>query len=105
MRIHRMRFPGVALCSALFLLCSTDARAGEKRPNILVVMADDWSWPHAGAYADPAVNTPTFDHVAREGVLFSNAHASAPSCTPSRMAIASGQWHWRLQEAANLGGS
>ena len=71
----------------------------------MFLMADDWSWPHAGAYGEPVVKTPTFDRVAREGVLFSNAHASAPSCTPSRMSIASGQWHWRLKDAANLGGS
>jgi arylsulfatase A-like enzyme len=81
-----------------------DVRA-PPRPNILFLMADDWSWPHAGALGDAVVKTPTFDRVAREGVMFANAHAAAPSCTPSRMAIVTGQWHWRLQEAANLGGS
>lgn len=76
-----------------------------KRPNILFLMADDWSWPHAGALGDPVVKTPTFDRVAREGVLFENAFVSAPSCTPSRFAVASGQYHWRLQDGANLWGS
>jgi len=75
------------------------------RPNILVLMADDWSWPHAGALGDKTVNTPTFDKLVREGVLFERAFVSSPSCTPSRMAIATGQWHWRLGEAQNLGGS
>ena len=75
------------------------------RPNILVLMADDWSWPHAGALGDKTVNTPTFDSLVREGVLFVRAFVSSPSCTPSRMAIATGQWHWRLGEAQNLGGS
>lgn len=72
------------------------------RPNILVVIADDWSRPHAGAYGDPAVLTPAFDRVAREGVLFQNAFVSAPSCTPSRAALLTGQFHWRLEESANL---
>ena len=76
-----------------------------RRPNILFLMADDWSSPHAGALGDPVVKTPTFDRVAREGVLFPNAFASAPSCTPSRLAVATGQWHWRLKDGANLGGS
>ena len=80
-------------------------RSSKGRPNILFLMADDWSWPHAGAYGAPVVKTPTFDRVAREGVLFANAYVSSPSCTPSRMSIASGQWHWRLKDAANLGGS
>lgn len=50
------------------------------------------------------VQTPAFDRVAREGVLFSNAFVSAPSCTPSRGAILTGQWHWRLEEGGNLWG-
>ncbi|UCF14575.1 MAG: sulfatase, partial [Phycisphaerales bacterium] len=44
----------------------------------------------------------TFDRVAREGVLFENAFVSSPSCTPSRGAILTGQWHWRLEEGGNL---
>ncbi len=75
------------------------------RPNILFLMGDDWSAPHAGILGDPVVKTPTFDRIAREGVLFSRAFVSAPSCTPSRLAIASGQYHWRLKEGKNLGGS
>ncbi len=81
------------------------AAAPATRPNILFLMADDWSAPHARALGDPVVNTPTFDRVAREGALFSHAFASAPSCTPSRLAIATGQWHWRLKEGSTLGGS
>ena len=79
--------------------------AGEpdrKRPNILFCLADDWSWPHASIAADKVVKTPTFDRVARQGVLFENAFVSSPSCTPSRGAILTGQWHWRLEEGGNL---
>jgi len=57
------------------------------RPNILFCMADDWGWPHAGAYGDPVVRTPTFDGLAREGILFEHAYITAPSCTPCRNAI------------------
>ena len=74
-------------------------------PDIVVIAGDDWSWPHASILGDPAVKTPSFDRIAREGVLFENAFVSAPSCTPSRLAIATGQSHWRLGEGANLGGS
>jgi len=68
-------------------------------------MADDWSSPHAGVLGDPVVKTPTFDRVAQEGVLFHNTFVSSPSCTPSRLAIVTGQWHWHLQDGASLGGS
>jgi N-sulfoglucosamine sulfohydrolase len=78
------------------------AASPELRPNILFAIADDWGWPHAGAYGDPVVRTPTFDRLAREGVLFDHAYVASPSCTPSRAAILTGQWHWRLEESANL---
>lgn len=74
-------------------------------PNIVVLMADDWSWPHAGILGDPVVKTPNFDRIAREGVLFDNAFVSTPSCTPSRLSILTGQDHWRLREGDSLGGS
>jgi len=79
--------------------------SGEKLPNILLLLADDWSYPHAGALGDEVVKTPMFDRIAGEGVLFENAFVSAPSCTPSRGAILTGQYHWRLGSAMNLWGS
>lgn len=81
---------------------SFGARADKNRPNILFCLADDWSWPHAGIAGDKVIKTPTFDRVAREGVLFNNAFVSSPSCTPSRGAIVTGQWHWRLEQGGNL---
>jgi arylsulfatase A-like enzyme len=77
----------------------------DERPNILFCIADDWGWPHAGAYGDPVVKTPTFDRIAAEGALFQHAHVSSPSCTPCRNSIMTGQWHWRLGEGANLYGT
>jgi arylsulfatase A-like enzyme len=74
----------------------------DARPNILFAIADDWSWPHAGAYGDMVVKTPTFDRLAREGMLFSHAFCAAPSCTPSRGAILTGQAIHRLEEGGNL---
>ncbi|HOM16147.1 MAG TPA: sulfatase [Thermoguttaceae bacterium] len=72
------------------------------RPNILLCIADDWGWPHAGAYGDPVVQTPTFDRLAREGVLFTHAFVTAPTCTASRGGILTGQAIHRLEEGANL---
>ena len=72
------------------------------KPNILFAFADDWGWPHAGAYGDPVVKTPNFDRLAREGALFHHAYVSSPSCTPSRGAVLTGQYHWRLEGAGNL---
>jgi arylsulfatase A-like enzyme len=73
-----------------------------ERPNIFFAIADDWGWPHSSSYGDAVVKTPTFDSIAANGVLFTNAYISSPSCTPSRNAILTGQYHWRLQSGGNL---
>jgi len=73
--------------------------AAARRPNILVVISDDQSWPHAGAYGCRFVNTPAFDRVAAEGVLFTNAFTAAPQCSPNRAAILAGRPIGGLREA------
>ena len=73
-----------------------------KRPNILFCLADDWGPNHAGILGDPYVETPTFDRIARQGVLFANTFVAAPTCTASRAAILTGQMPHRLGQAINL---
>jgi arylsulfatase A-like enzyme len=89
-------------------LAGTRAEAGQaiaaKRPNIVLIIADDWSFPHAGIYGDRTVSTPNFDRIAREGARFTHAFAAAPSCTPSRAALLTGQAVHRLEEGGNLHG-
>ena len=75
--------------------------AQTKRPNILFVIADDWSHGHAGAYGCTWIATPNFDRVAREGVLFNNAFTSNPKCSPCRATILTGRNSWQLKEAIN----
>lgn len=102
----RARIWTAALAAMAIVACwrqgETATGAEAKRPNILLAIADDWGWPHAGAYGDRSAPTPTFDRLAREGALFHHAYVSSPSCTPSRGALLTGQWHWRLEGAANL---
>jgi N-sulfoglucosamine sulfohydrolase len=96
----------------LALLAVTAALAAEKRPNIVFMFADDWG-RYAGAYAkadrdggiNDVVRTPNFDRVANEGVLFRRAFVSAPSCTPCRSALISGQHFWRTGRASILRGA
>jgi len=95
---------GSALSAGLLHAAESDKPATTGKPNILFLFADDWAWPHASCLGDPVVKTPTFDRMAKEGVMFVNAHSAAPSCSPSRAAILTGQWPWRLSEGANLSG-
>jgi arylsulfatase A-like enzyme len=85
------------------LLPQGRAQSG-KLPNILYCLADDWSFEHASILGDPVVKTPTFDRVAKEGVLFTHAFSAAPTCTASRAAMLTGQAPHRLREGGNLYG-
>ena len=100
---------GLSLLSALFVVEKSNA---EKRPNILFAFADDWG-RHAGIYHEKEndnllssiVSTPNIDKLAREGALFMNAHVCAPSSTPCRSALLSGQYFWQTTRASMLHGS
>lgn len=72
------------------------------QPNILFLIADDWSFPHAGVYGDRVVRTPTFDRLASEGALFTNAYTASPSCSPSRAAILLGRYPHQNEAGGNL---
>lgn len=96
-----LRIAAYLLLSITSLISAT-AGTPPSKPNILFLFADDWGYGHAGVLGDPTVKTPAFDRVVREGVLFSNAYVSSPSCTPSRGAILTGQHFWRLGSGANL---
>jgi len=87
----------VSVCALNFA-----AHAADSRPNVLLCIADDASWHHFGANGDKTCRTPNFDRVAREGVNFTLAFCSSPSCTPSRGALLTGQDFWRLEDGANL---
>lgn len=88
---------------SMIVLCQQSMASDKKsKPNILFCLADDWGWPHAGVYGDQVVQTPAFDRIANEGVLFERTFVSSPSCTASRNAILTGQQFYRLGEGANL---
>ncbi len=84
---------GLAVWSAL-------PAAETTRPHILFAIADDWG-PHAGAYGTRWVNTPAFDRVAREGLLFKNAYTPMAKCAPSRAIVLTGRHLWQNEEAGN----
>ena len=91
-----------------------------KRPNILFCFADDWG-RYASIYSEvdkkdtssrvvlsginEVVKTPNIDRVAKRGVLFRNAFVPAPSCTPCRSSLISGQYFWRTRQGSILQGA
>jgi N-sulfoglucosamine sulfohydrolase len=86
------------LCAAVPQLRGADTPT-TKRPNILIAISDDHSFPHTSAAGFKAVRTPAFDRVAREGILFRNAFASSPGCSPSRASLLTGRHTWQIEQA------
>ncbi len=81
------------------LLSLSQAQPG--RPNILIYIADDISYPHLSAYGCEWVETPGFDRVAEEGLLFEAAYTPNPKCAPSRACLLTGRNSWQLEAAVN----
>jgi N-sulfoglucosamine sulfohydrolase len=103
-----------AICLIAVVMLGLPGRAAlaADRPNILFAFADDWG-RHASAYAktdgpgteNDVLQTPNFDTLAASGVLFTNAFVNAPSCTPCRSSLLSGQHFWRTRTGAILQGA
>ncbi len=105
------RFAGLALLA--MLACSgetgrTDPRqaaaeTSERPPNIILLLADDLGWGDLRAYHPSSViPTPNVDRLAREGMRFTDAHASSSACTPSRYSILTGRYAWRTRLKRNV---
>jgi N-sulfoglucosamine sulfohydrolase len=77
----------VWLCLSVVLSVSAQAQ----RPNVLVVMSDDHSAAHLGAYGNADIKTPNLDAFAKEGMLFKRMYVAAPQCVPSRAALMTGR--------------
>lgn len=95
----------VSIFPLLSCLEQHEGRDKSQPPNFLFCIADDWSFPHAGIYGDSVVRTPNFDKIARQGVLFTRAYTAAPSCSPSRASILTGQDMYRLEAGGCLFGT
>lgn len=78
---------------------TASALAAGNRPNILVAISDDQSYPHTSAYGYQAISTPAFDRIAKSGVLFTNAFTPAPGCSPMRAAFLTGRNIWQIEHA------
>jgi len=64
----------------------------EKRPNIVVLVADDLGWHDTGVYGNAAIRTPNIDRLARSGLLVKLAFGTSPQCSPSRISVLTGTY-------------
>jgi arylsulfatase A len=81
----------------LIVSLSTSAKENQKKPNIILIMADDLGFETIGCYGNTSYKTPRIDKMAEEGVKFEHCY-SQPLCTPSRVKIMTGKSNFRNYE-------
>ena len=92
-----LAIPAVIVLAAAVLFLSAGnvfPQAGVRKPNVVLIMADDMGYEVISANGGTTYQTPAFDRMAQEGMRFTNAH-SQPLCTPSRVKLMTGKYNWR----------
>lgn len=79
-------------------LCYTDllSAASTTAQNFLFILVDDLGWKDLGCYGSTFYETPNIDHLASEGMRFTDAYAASPVCSPTRASIMTGKYPARL---------
>jgi uncharacterized sulfatase len=94
-----------ALCSLLLALPGSTfaAASSDARPNIVMIFIDDMGWGDFSCFGNTAVATEKIDRLAAEGLRFSQFYVNAPICSPSRVALTTGQYpqRWRITSFLN----
>jgi len=88
----------------LFVACNDNRGYSEKnreKPNILFAIIDDVTYKHMGAYGCDWIDTPNFNRIAREGILFNRAYTPNAKCGPSQGCILTGRNSWQLEQDTN----
>ena len=81
----------MTLC-ALLCVVSHSALGADRKPNIVLIFADDLGWKDVGYQSDGRFLTPNIDRLADEGMVFTDAYAAAGNCAPSRACLLSGNY-------------
>ena len=88
-----MRFPLLALAG---WLAGVVAVAAADRPNVVYILHDDLGYGDVSAlFPEGKIRTPHMDRIAREGMVFTDAHSGSAVCTPTRYGILTGRYAWR----------
>lgn len=86
----------LAIASACVVSAFT-LTAAAPRPNVVLFLVDDMGWMDSGAYGSKYYETPNMDALAKRGMLFTDAYAANPLCSPTRASILTGKYPARLR--------
>src|SRR3982750_703940 len=71
------------------------------RPHIVYIVADDLGYADLGCYGGRAPVSPVLDGLAAGGLRFTQGYANSPVCSPTRFALMTGRWQYRLRGGAD----
>jgi uncharacterized sulfatase len=93
----------LSILTTLLVLSTSSSFAADRRPNIILVFIDDLGWSDFSCFGNTAAQTPRIDRLATEGIRFSQFYVNSPICSPSRVAITTGQYpqRWRITSFLN----
>ncbi|MBI5769944.1 MAG: arylsulfatase [Verrucomicrobia bacterium] len=89
---------------SLLLLAPLAAPAADTRPNIIFIMADDLGYGDVGCFGQKEIRTPNLDRLAAQGTRFTDAHAGATVCAPSRCTLMTGNHNGHARVRGNAAG-
>ncbi len=78
--------------------------SGQQPPNVVLILIDDLGWRDLTCYGSTFHETPVLDQLAADGLLFTDAYAAAPVCSPTRASILTGKYPARVGVTQYLGG-
>jgi arylsulfatase A len=95
----------LVLTTLLCLAFVTSSSAGDK-PNIIFILCDDLGYGDVKCLnSEGKIATPSFDRLAKEGMIFTDAHSGSSVCTPTRYGVMTGRYAWRSKlQSGVLGG-
>ncbi len=99
-----MRLPYCLLCLAISVCGGWNSEvAAQDKPNIILVFVDDMGWGDFSCFGNQTVETENMDRLAREGIRFEQFYVNSPICSPSRVAISTGQYpaRWKITSYLN----
>src|SRR5687768_358608 len=92
------------LVSSLLSLSQAVGEAQGRRPNIVVIVADDMGYADVGFQGSRDIPTPNIDAIARGGIRFTDAYVTGPYCSPTRAGLMTGRYPRRFGHEFNIGG-
>src|SRR5262245_46554535 len=94
----------VAVASILSIVGGAHAADGARRPNVVILLADDLGYADVGFQGCKDIPTPHLDGLAKGGIRCTNGYVSGPYCSPTRAGLMTGRYQTRFGHEFNPGG-